>query len=59
MPGVDFRNHGQTEKEFETQAACGFALVDVTNDPDSVTCKLCLNAIKKGKDFHADNINCI
>jgi len=50
--GVDCRNQGQTESEFNTQALCGFAEVTVSRNAKDVTCKTCL---KKMAEFTSDD----
>ena len=47
VPGVDYRKHGQTNYEFEHQAACGYVRKYVTRDKKIVECKYCLNVMKK------------
>ena len=42
--GIDCRNQGQSEYEFNHQTACGYVRDDVSIDPGKVTCKLCLRS---------------
>jgi len=52
--GIDARDQGQTDFEYEHQAACGYVRENITRDGDEVECKLCLNSIHM-INYHAIN----
>lgn len=54
VSGVDCREQGQTEYEYEHQAACGYVRDEVTSNGDNVDCKWCLNSIHM-VHYHAIN----
>ena len=47
--GVDCRDQGQTEEEYNNQALCGFAGVSVSRSLKEIDCKLCVSKIKSEK----------
>ena len=52
--GIDARNQGQSQYEFDHQAACGYVRDEVTKNGDAVTCKLCLRS-EHMKQYHRIN----
>lgn len=42
--GVDCRDIGQTQFEYEHQTACGYVRDKITDDPNKVTCQECLKS---------------
>ncbi len=52
--GADYRDSGQTEYEYEHQAACGYVRKSVSRNEDSVDCRHCLNSIHM-ISYHAIN----
>jgi hypothetical protein len=49
VSGVDCRDQGQTQYEFDHQAACGYVRENVTRHAVLVDCKLCLREMMKAK----------
>jgi len=47
--GVDARNQGQTQFEYDHQAACGYVRNLVTKDKSKVTCLFCKKQINATK----------
>jgi hypothetical protein len=47
IPGVDARNQGQTQFEYEHQAACGYVRDLVSANESQVTCFFCQRKIKQ------------
>ena len=45
--GVDYRDEGQTQFEYNHQSLCGYVRKNVTRDAVLVTCKKCLSIIKR------------
>ncbi len=43
----DHRRAGQTRREYAHSTACGYVRDKVTNEPEAVTCKHCLAAMRK------------
>lgn len=43
--GVDARNQGQTQFEYDHQSACGYVRDLVVKKPELVTCKHCIKII--------------
>lgn len=41
VSGVDCRNIGQTQYEYEHQTACGYVRKNITTDKEKVTCYYC------------------
>ena len=48
--GVDRRNQGQAEAEYNNQGACGFAGVTTTRIKKEVSCTLCKRAIEAAEN---------
>lgn len=48
VAGVDCRNSGQTEHEYNHQTACGYVRKNVTNKEGDVTCFYC-KRVMEGK----------
>ena len=46
--GVDLRENGQSEYEYQHQTACGYVRKNVTKNGDLVDCKLCLQSLHNG-----------
>ena len=44
ITGIDARDMGQTEYEYQHQTACGYVRGKVTRNSDRVDCKLCLKS---------------
>ena len=42
--GVDARTRGQSQYDYDHQTACGYVRDRVSEDGDSVDCKLCLRS---------------
>ena len=53
VKGVDARGHGQTQFEYDHQAACGYVRDNVTSDIDDVDCFYCL----RSKEMQERKIN--
>ena len=47
---VDYREHGQTEHEFNNQAECGYARKNVTRVKSDVTCFYCKAKMLRSDD---------
>lgn len=45
--GIDYRDLGQTDHEYNNSTKCGFVRNEVTYNIDEVDCKLCWRVIKK------------
>jgi len=45
VTGVDAREQGQTQFEYDHQSACGYVRSLVVTNPSLVTCKFCLKKI--------------
>ena len=54
VPGVDYRNMGQSEHEYTHQTACNYVRDNVTTNIDAVDCKLCLKS-ESMKHYHQIN----
>ncbi|MBT2909681.1 hypothetical protein PL84_03675 [Vibrio anguillarum] len=54
VKGIDARNSGQTQYEYEHQTACGYVRDNVTRDMDSVDCFYCLRS-EEMRHYHQIN----
>ncbi|MFU7504045.1 hypothetical protein ACA544_02585 [Vibrio cholerae] len=54
ISGVDKRNSGQTQFEFEHQTACGYVRDNVTTNMDAADCFYCLRS-KEMEHYHQIN----
>ncbi|OEE38252.1 hypothetical protein A1QO_02425 [Vibrio genomosp. F10 str. ZF-129] len=54
VSGVDARESGQTQFEYDHQTACGYVRDSVTRNMDHVDCKHCLRS-KEMQHYHQLN----